>query len=220
MLDFLNEKDEQELHKEESSSAATSKDVSEKAAETAQDGFVSVENGGKNARRSTILLAVIFAVGLLGLFFMMKKGTPQMASAATSDKEQAQIDALVAKLGGVRSEMSNKMETIVKKFYEFANVKQILLAQLAKNPFRLTKSWSSVSQEGDKVLATTYKANDFQIFSIMRVGTDPAKWCCMINDKLLYQGETIAGFTVAEIGVNYVLLRSGENKITLKLAEE
>jgi hypothetical protein len=42
----------------------------------------------------------------------------------------------------------------------------------------------------------------------------------MINDKLLYQGETIAGFTVAEIGVNYVLLRSGENKITLKLAEE
>lgn len=218
MLDFLNEKDELELHKERGP-AALSKDVPQKASKAVQDDFISVQSAGKNPRRSTILLAVLFAVGVLGLFFMIKKGAPQIASAASSDPEQAQIDTLVAKLGGVRSEMSNKMEIIVKKFYEFANVKQVSLSQLVKNPFRLAKSWSSASDEGRKVLAT-HKSGDFQLFSIMREGSDPNKWCCMINDKLVYQGQTIADFTVAEIGVNYVTLRSGENKITLKLAEE
>ncbi len=127
---------------------------------------------------------------------------------------------LVSKLGGVRSDMSSKMEIIVKKFYDFANVKQVGLDQLLKNPFLQGKKRTTVSDEGSKVLATTRKSTDFQLFSIMRGDTDPNKWCCMVNDKLLYRGQIISDYTVAEIEANFVVLKLGENKITLKLAEE
>jgi preprotein translocase subunit SecG len=218
MLDFLNEKDGLELNNEKS--APLPKNNSVQTPQAGQDGFISAQNTNKSARKSTVLLAVLFIAGLLGLFYMIKKGAPQIASATISDPEQAQVEMLAVKLGGVRSEMSNKMEIIVKKFYEFANVKQVALGELIRNPFRLIKSRTTVTDdEVTKTPSTTYKAADFQLFSIMRTGSDTTKWCCMINDKLLYQGETIAGFTITEIGENSVILRSGENKITLKLTD-
>ena len=117
--------------------------------------------------------------------------------------------------------MSNKMDTIVKKFYEFANVKQVSLDQLSKNPFRQGGIDLAVPAGQNKVLPASRKVvSDFRLFSIVRADADANKWCCMINDKLLNVGQTISGFTVKEIGIDYVVLQLDDNKITLKLVEE
>jgi len=219
MLDYLNEQDGPEQHNEKSS-PAPSKDTAQKPEKPQQDDFVPVQTSSKSTRKTTILLAVLFVIGLIGLFFMIKKGAPRLASAQAADPEQKQVEMLVAKLGGVRSEVSSKMDIIVKKFYEFANVRQVAIDQLVKNPFRLSKRRSTTIDEAGKVLAATHKPTDFQLFSIMRTDADPNKWCCMVNDKLLYCGQAIADFTVTQIGANFVVLQSGENKITLKLADD
>jgi hypothetical protein len=112
------------------------------------------------------------------------------------------------------------MDVIVKKFYDFADVKQVSLDQLSKNPFLQGGIIIDVPGGKKNGLAVPKKAPEFRLFSIIRTDTDASKWCCMINDKLLNVGQTILGFTVSEIGVDYVILQLEDNKITLKLVDE
>ena len=237
MLEFLNEPDDVEIQnktevpdkvesedKKDAPGETLTKEVADKRVKKeTSDEFISAKTGIKGLKRSTIALGVLFVGGLIGLFIMIKKGAPSFASAQTQDPQQAQIDAIVVKLGGVRSEMSNKMDTIVKKFYEFADVKQVSLDRLIKNPFRQTKVTLKASGKAANVAASMPKAKDFRLFSIMRSDADPNKWCCMINDKLFNVGQQISGMTVTQIGASFVILESAdnkENKIILNLIDD
>lgn len=227
MLEFLNEQDDLEVQNKKDTSnekvpsgTGQPEEGGQKGSKPESDDFVSARDNVKSVKRSTVILAILFAAGLAGLFIMIKKGAPRLVSAQTVDPQQVQIDTLVAKLGGVRTEMSNKMDTIVKKFYEFADVKQISLDQLAKNPFMHGKIDLTSPSVENKVLVHTRKTSDFKLFSIMKDDADASKSCCMINDILLSVGQTILGFTVKEIGSGFVVLQSGENKIILRLVED
>jgi hypothetical protein len=55
-----------------------------------------------------------------------------------------------------------------------------------------------------------------QLLSI--VATDTGK-CCVIDDKRLYEGDSIRGFNVRQIGDSTVLLESDGVEIILKLSE-
>ncbi len=222
MLEFLNEQDDLEPKKEKevaSVSAPKEKEEEQPAPKTAEVEFISTKAGSKNLKKTTMIVVVLFVLGVVGLFIMIKKGGPRIGSAQILDPQQAQIDSIVAKLGGVRSEMSNKMDVIVKKFYDFANVKQVSLDQLSKNPFLQGGIILPVAGEKNKSVPAAKKVPEFRLFSIERASTDASKWFCMINDKLLNVGQTISGFTVAEIGADYVILQLDENKITLKLVD-
>ena len=85
MLEFLNEQDELETQKEKNeSSASLPKESGQTGPKTGGDDFISAKSGVKSLKRSTIVLGVLFVAGLLGLFVMIKKGGPRIASATDS----------------------------------------------------------------------------------------------------------------------------------------
>ena len=169
-------------------------------------------------RKSTYLLGALFIAGVLCLFFMIKKSSPSTASAAqpASNKiEQTQIEAAIAKITGVRSQMFSNLEKIVKKFFEFADFEQVNVDELTKNPFLKDNSLAKIradSKQGQPVVVQS----EFELLTIM--ATEKG-YCCMINDKLLYQGETINGLRVDKITDRSVVLANQDTQIVLKLAE-
>lgn len=218
MLDFLHDQQDDDLNNKRA------KDTVEKSAagddkEQKQDEYFTVKTQGKKLQTSTILLVALFGVGLLSLLFMIKKVAPRTSEAAAPDLEQAKIDVLITRLGGVRAEMSNRMDKIIKKFYEFSSIPQVPVGQLIKNPFKIDRSLHGWGPAGDDLssLIGSYNADNLQLFSIMSTGNEEAKWCCMIDDKILYEGDSIKGFKVYEITENYVKLKSDENELVLRL---
>jgi preprotein translocase subunit SecG len=197
-----------------------------------QQEYLTVEaRDKKNVRRSTILLAGLFALGLLCLWFMIKKSSPQTAAASPGkvNTEEAQIEAAIAQLTGVGSEMFDRMGEIVKKFYEFSDVQQVKVDELVKNPFKHEILLGGLKEKSDTEEGSfganaeiirqeqlRQQTKNMQLLSI--VATDRGK-CCVIDDKRLYEGDSIRGFNVRRIGDSTVLLESNGVEIILKLSE-
>ena len=223
MLDFLREQDNkgnqgnvEDLSESQQSSLPGEPDV-QKEKQSAGDGYLAVSAEGKKVHKSTILLLVLVCLGLAVVLYMIKKGVPQAAIAQSSDDEQAQIDKLIERLGGVRSEMSDRVDQIIKKFYEFSNAKQVSADQLIRNPFKSTHLLGGLQGE---YLRLPRSGRSMQLLSIMRTGEKGEKICCMIDDKILYVGDTMGEFKVAHIADNSVELSSSEGKLILKLVNE
>ncbi|UCE98893.1 MAG: hypothetical protein JSV82_06820 [Planctomycetota bacterium] len=191
--------------------------------------YLSVAAHEKNVRKTTMLLAILFGIGLLCLWFMIKKSTPSTAAAATVSAEETHLEKAIAQLIGVKSEMFNRMDEIVKKFYEFSNVQQVKVGELAKNPFKLEMFLANIKKNTDgkeldidlellRQEQLTGQARDMQLLSIMQSNADKGN-CCMIDDKILYEGDSIRGFKVRQISGSTVSLESEGLEIVLKLSE-
>ncbi|MHC4628077.1 MAG: hypothetical protein ACYTDV_13945, partial [Planctomycetota bacterium] len=178
--------------------------------------YLTVAEHGKRARNSTVLLAVLFIAGLLGLWFMIKKSTPQAVSAADEQTERAQIEAAITRLTGFKSEVFGRMDEIVRKFYEFSDVLQVQVSELAKNPFRLELFLAGAEEEPQPTNMVPEidvenlwrqqiqeKAKGLELASIMQTGRGN---CCMIGSDILYEGDSVEGFKVSQIGDNFVKL--------------
>lgn len=212
MLSFLRDQGGTALSSQKSKVAAgkTSADGVEPPQE---EKYITVAT--KRTRTSTILLAALFIAGLLCLWFMIKKSMPTAAVATTTDAEEVQIEEAISRLTGVKSEMFSRMDEIVKKFYEFSNVLQIQVSELAKNPFSVDYSMIGGKKESEVVETPKIdaalvwrqeierKAQDMQLLSIVQ--SDQGK-CCMITDKILSTGDSIQGFKVRQIGEDFVKL--------------
>ncbi len=179
--------------------------------------YLTVTAQNKNVRKSTILVAVLFGVGLLCLWFMIKKSAPQAASASSTDTQETQIETAIARLTGVSSELFSRMDQIVNKFYEFSDVLQVQVNELVKNPFELEMFLSSLrgkvdAQEEDidinaeliRQQQIRQKASGLQLLTICQSEQGN---CCMIDDKILYEGDLINGFRVNQIGDNFVKIQ-------------
>jgi len=197
--------------------------------ECAEQDYLTVASKSKNVRKSTIALGVLFFIGLLSLVFMIKKTTPAAVSASTNtiSPEEAKIEAAIAHLAGAETELSEGIETVVSKFYGVADMPQVGVDELAKNPFMLEltsgdgSGLNSGPEDADKMEVIrrrqlAQQAKDMQLLSIMN--SDSSK-CCMIDDKILYEGESINDFVVSEISDNFVKLSSGDTSVVLKLSE-
>ena len=99
--------------------------------------FMTVATRDKKVRKTTMLLAVFFGLGLICLWFMIKKSAPPPAAAASTTAEESRIEMAMTRLFGARSEMFCRMDEIINKFYEFSDVQQVLTDELVKNPFEL-----------------------------------------------------------------------------------
>jgi hypothetical protein len=193
------------------------------AEKTQKQQYLSVEAHGKNVRKTTMLLAVLFVIGLLCLWFMIKKSSPQTATAASADAEKTQIEMAIARLTGAGSEMFNRMDQIVKKFYEFSDVQQVRVYELAKNPFEHQIFLANVDENSDtkEVDIDTesmlrQQTRNMQLLTICQTGEGN---CCMIDDDILYEGDTIRGFKVCRITDTFVRLESEGVEIVLKLSQ-
>jgi hypothetical protein len=176
--------------------------------------YLTVTANSKSLRRSTTLVAVLVAIGLLCLLLMIRRSQPQAVSAAPVAGDQTKIEAAISRLTGVRSEMADRMDEIVKKFYEFSDVVQVKVDELVKNPFEVEgfmkglKTGTPVEDPQAKAellrrKQLEQKAKTLKLLSIMRSEQGD---CCMINDRILRQGDTIEGFKIVRIGGNLVEL--------------
>jgi len=205
MLSFLKEQSTEDTSEQRTSGGG--------GEETQKQDYLTVASKSKSVRKSTILLAVFFGIGLLCLWFMIKKSTPETAAAGSANSEQTQIETAIARLTGVSSEMFSRMDEIVKKFYEFSDVQQVKVTELVKNPFEYEMFLANLkdesgAEEKDLINAEMLRqqVKKMQLLSIMQ--TEQGN-CCMINDKILYEGDSISNFRVRQIGNNYVKLQWG-----------
>jgi preprotein translocase subunit SecG len=198
-------------------------------AKTREQEYFTVASHGKAVRKSTTILAVLFIIGAICLWFMIKKSSPQTASANEVVPEETQIETAIARLTGIKSEMFTSMDEIVSKFYEFSDVLQVKVEELSKNPFQFEMFLSSlknktpVAEEPVGIDPETIwqqqirqKSKELKLDSIMQ--SDMGK-CCMINNKILYAGNSINGFTVLQIDDDRVKLSSGGVEIVLTLSK-
>ena len=81
-------------------------------AQPAEQEYFTVASHGRAVRKSTTLLAVLFIIGLLCLWFMIKKSSPKAAEAAGENTEETQIETAIARLTGIKSEMFSSMDEI------------------------------------------------------------------------------------------------------------
>ncbi len=187
----------------------------------AEEEFLVTAQHGKNLRHSTIILAILFTVGALCVWFMIKKVTPPPADAAV-ETEEAKIEIAIAQLTGIQTEMDARMGDIVARFNEFSNVEQISVADLNKNPFELEVSVGDLAQtlEFGRQLQLRKEveesAESLQLWSIM---ASPRNACCMINNKILYVGDKIDGFTVMEIDSRFVEVEFRGIGVILRMSE-
>jgi len=227
MLSFLREQGS-----EDSSVPKPSEDEDNRPADSAQETqeqeYLTVATQGKRVRKTTILLVALFVIGLLSLWLMIKKSAP--TKAAASDKtEETQIEMAIARLTGVKSEMFNRMDEIVQKFDEFSDVKQVQTNELVKNPFELETFLDNVevtSDTGDRNYdieaermrqqRLIQQTQNLQLLSIMQSERGN---CCMIDDRILYEGDSIKDFKIRQIGDSFVKLESEGVEIILKLSE-
>jgi len=175
--------------------------------------YITVPSKKERARKSTILLLILTGIGLVFLFFMIKKSTPADASAASVSQEELKIEKAITELTGVKSEIYNRMDEVVKKFYEFSEFEQVGVGELVKNPFRhkmLLVDLNPVSDSQDNKgqadiirQQLRQQAEDMELLSIMQ---SSGKTCCMIDDKILYEGDSIKSFKISQIGENFVKL--------------
>lgn len=221
MLSFLREQSNVDLPAQKPDAAAET--ASSGGTEKSQEQeYLTVAASEKRTRKSTILLAVLFIIGLLCLGYMIKKSTPKAVSAASDVPEESELEAAVARLIGIKSEMFTGMGEIVEKFNEFSDVLQIKVGELVKNPFKLELVSANVKEESrveikvpeiDAELAqqqqVRQKAKEMRLLSIMQ--SDRGK-CCMVGSKILYEGDFIEDFKVRQIGNNFVKLEWDPNR--------
>jgi len=220
MLSFMREQGVSDLTGQESSGDG--------AGGSARDEeYLTVSAGGRNARKTTSMLIALFVIGLICLWFMIKKSTPQSAGAADADTE-SRIEAAIQRLTGIKAEMFSRMDEIVEKFYEFSEVQQVSVNQLAKNPFEYELLWANLKKTPDDENSELFRrqqlrkqAGELKLVSIMQSEQGS---CCMIDDKILREGDSIKGFAVRQIGANFVKLdmkygQTEKLEIILKLDE-
>ena len=210
MLSFLREQGGADVPSRKPKDAAGQ--ISSNGVEPSQEEkFLTVASHKVRTRRSTILLAVLFIAGLLCLWFMIRKSTPSTAVATTVDanSEQDKIESAMTRLIGVKSEMSSRMDEIVNKFYEFSNVLQVRVNELAKNPFTLDLLTEGSKKPGMGPIDVAHlrrqeierRARELKLLSIMQ--SDQGR-CCMIGNRILREGDSIKDFVIRQIGENSV----------------
>jgi len=210
------------------------------AEKEADQEYLTVAAKSSKVRKSTIMLVVMFVAGAACLGLMILKSSPETALAGNSETEDGQIDRAIMRLTGVKSEMFKGIDRIVKKFYEFSDVKQVRVNELAKNPFEQdifvggagkmpdTKGGLSLEEQRKRRERLARQSKKLSLLSI--VDSDAGR-CCMIDDKILYEADSINGFIVRRIGDDFVELEQtlqGEQpeqtasetiKLVLKLSE-
>ena len=199
-------------------SASQAKSPGQRLAKVTEDAgaleYLTVASNGRSTRRSTILVIILVSIGLVCLGFMIRKSQPQAASAGQVS-EEVTIETAISRLTGVSAEMIGKMDQILRRFREFSDVLQVEVSELVKNPFEVEvfakeiKSEVNAGMDAEAQAAIVrrqrlkQRAAALGLLSVMQSG---AASSCMINDRLLEQGDMIEGFVITRIGGDSVEL--------------
>ena len=182
--------------------------------------YVTVSGQGRKIQQGTIILIALFAVGALGIWFMVKKSVPAAADAQPS-QDQAQLEAALAQLKQMQSEMGSQMDSVTGRFYRFNNVDQVAVEELKKNPFTREMDYTTTAGATNPSQRTEQIRQEAQVITmgmeLWSITATPKGMCCMIDDKVLYQGDTYKDMTVSSIVEKKVTLDYKGIPIELKM---
>lgn len=191
-----------------------------------QQDYLTVASRDSKIKRGTIVLVILFAVGLLYVLLMIKKSSPSTAVGQMTN-EESRIESAIAQLTGLKLGIGGQIDQIVRRFNQFSDVKKLQVEQLQKNPFVREKylpasglgSEEAGSDVGTEALNSELarQVESMQLFSIMHSAEGN---CCMIDDKLLYEGDKIGGFEVCRISQYTVELCTDGMKFVLRIPSE
>lgn len=217
MLSFMKEDGNQKTASESSKLAETLNDVAEQEEIKTED-YLVPSASQKKVKYSTLILGVVFVVGVLSLFMMIKKSTPAQAQAGLSEQE-LKIESAIAKLTGSKTQMNGKMNDIVNMIASLSDVKQVQVDELKKNPFSSRNAFKgSVSKPGfiSNLVNKKSSSKGLKLWSIMESDHEKS---CMINGKILKENDTVESYTVEKIGNGFVDLVSDKTSLTLRIAQ-
>jgi hypothetical protein len=223
MLSFMNEDNVEETVNDQ---AEGSVDGGEEIDAVSGEDYIKPAQTSQNLKRSTSILMAVFAIGGLCLWVMVKQVGPAEASAALTP-EELQVESAIASLTNATDSFQGKMGAVIDRFYEFSDVEQVEVDQLQKNPFAHDfssgsqielSSGSAFTASLDSALKDDLKkrAGQLQLWTVMESAENG---CAMINDKLLYVGDSISGFEVLRIGKGHVVLSADEMEVVLRISE-
>ena len=214
MLSFLREHNTGDLPAQDSGADTTK--APDPTVNVSEQGFIPVAANSKRVKKTTTLLAVLFVAGLLCIWLMAKKTSPQAANAAAADTNDIDIAKAISHITGVKSEMFNRMDEIVNKFYEFSDVLQVDVSELVKNPFELEMFLAGLkakAEADEQLVQVDFEAIRRQKIQqaadkllLMSIMESDQGYCCMIDAKTLYENDTIGDFKVLSISNNSVKL--------------
>lgn len=180
-----------------------------------QQDFLTVSGHTQRLRQSTMLLVLMFGVGALGVWFMIRTTTPAPVEAAGEDNH-AQIEAAIAQFRGEQEQINTQVDSVFNRFSQISGVGQVSVDDLQKNPFRREMASDRSDLEQRLQSQVHSAARNLQLWSITAT---PRGLCCMIDDKVLYVGDEINGLTVSEIGTDFVRLQRDGVSTLLKMDE-
>jgi hypothetical protein len=188
--------------------------------------YLTVASKGRDVRKTTFLLAALFGLGLLGLLFMIKKSSPQGAAAADTSGAESVIETAIEGLTGIESGLFARLDNVVQRFYEYSDVRQVQVSELVRNPFKHDAAWGTLSKvpDSDRSNAEAERLLRAQQLKLLSIMHSKQGSCCMIDDKILYEGDLIKDFKIGKIEQDCVTLRSCQTasedmEIVLKLSE-
>ena len=191
----------------------------DQAASSTED-YLTVSGNSQKVRRSTMIVAIVFAVGALGIWLMVKKTTPATANAEPS-QNQVQLETALAQLDSMKAEMDSQMDSVSGRFYQFNNVDQVGVEELKKNPFirgQFDRDPDSSGSGNQNMAQIQQEAETIKIgMELWSITATPKGMCCMIDDKVLYQGDTYRSMTVKSITAKVVTLEYKETHVELKM---
>jgi preprotein translocase subunit SecG len=192
---------------------------SDEAASSTED-YLTVSGQSQKVRKSTMTLAVLFAVGALVIWLMVKKTTPATANAEPS-QNQVQLETALAQLDSMQAEMDSQMNSVAGRFYQFNNVDQVGVEELKKNPFIRGEMEGVSDMSGNGSQQQEQIQQEAQVISmgleLWSITATPKGMCCMIDDKVLYQGDTYRNMTVKSITEKAVTLEYKGTDVELKM---
>lgn len=175
----------------------------------------------KNVKQGTVVLVLLFVVGAAGVWWMIKKAGLSHAQGASAE-EAAQIDKALAQLTIFQADMSSQIDSVSSRFTQASELGQITVSDLKKNPFR--QEWSLDQPVEDLSLRQTLmRKEEMQrragLLKLWSITAREQRSCCMINDKVLYVGDAIQGFTIKEILSDRVRIVYEDMIVELKIQE-
>lgn len=182
--------------------------------------YLTVSGQKQKIRQSTMILVALFAIAALGVWFMAKKATPAAASAQPS-QDQVQLEAALAQLNTMQNEMDTQMNSVAGRFYQFHNVDQVGVDELKKNPFQRELDYSPASGSSNQSQQLAQIRQEAEVISmgleLWSITATPKGVCCMLDDKVLYEGDTYKEMTVKSIADKKVTLEYKGIPIELKM---
>jgi hypothetical protein len=173
---------------------------------------------------ANLILAGLFAAGLITVYLLSLRGGPEEDVGALTPQE-LRVSSALEKFGGPQ-EKTAKAKSIIKSFYFDSKQRQIPRGKLSGDPFEIPKPESEPSEEivtkvvkpkVDPAKASALEA--VKKLKLQSILAGRGGQIAMIGDELVRKGETVSGWTVAEIGSTRVVLRWRDQQHVLYIQE-